>query len=130
MEAAAHPSTAVPHRPPPPLHCRLLAAEARTLKDVKSDYETLCSKLRDISALGSAWGVLSWDEKVMMPEGASAARGAASAALAGVLYDKQTDPELGKLLERLQAAGADAGLDEFEQARGGPRAAAGSCSVG
>lgn len=52
----------------------------------------------------------------MMPKGASAARGNMTAAIAGVLHDKETAPALGALIERLQAADADAGLDKFEQA--------------
>lgn len=36
---------------------------------------------------------------------------------AGVLHDKQTEPELGQLIQRLQAADLDAELDAFQKAR-------------
>lgn len=51
---------------------------------------------------------------VMMPPGAATARGAQKAALAGVLYDKQTDAELGKLLSELLSN--QQGLNEWEAA--------------
>lgn len=42
-----------------------------------------------------------------MPPGAAASRAAQKAALAGVSYDKQTDPQLGALLKQLQEEKAD-----------------------
>lgn len=41
----------------------------------------------------------------MMPEGSVGCRGAQKAALAGVLYDKKTDAEVGRLLEALKGDG-------------------------
>jgi Zn-dependent M32 family carboxypeptidase len=49
----------------------------------------------------------------MMPEGAVGSRGAQKSALAGVLYDKKTEKELGQLLEQLKGA---AGLDPVQAA--------------
>lgn len=60
-----------------------------------------------------------WDEMVMMPPGAAESRATQKSVLAGVLYEKQTDPEIGELLEKLQKAElAGSGLDAFQQARG------------
>ncbi|KDD74470.1 carboxypeptidase Taq (M32) metallopeptidase [Helicosporidium sp. ATCC 50920] len=82
---------------------------------IRNDYETVCSKLRDISHLSGISGLLSWDEMVMMPAGASASRGAQQATLAGVLHQKRTDASLGSALQRLSQASSDdfsaAGLD-------------------
>ena len=51
---------------------------------------------------------------VMMPSGAAASRGAQKAAMAGVIYDKETDKELGLLLEKLSLD--HSGLDEWATA--------------
>lgn len=48
-----------------------------------------------------------------MPEGSVGSRGAQKSALAGVLYDKKTEKELGQLLEQLKGA---AGLDPVQAA--------------
>jgi Zn-dependent M32 family carboxypeptidase len=48
-----------------------------------------------------------------MPEGSASSRGAQKSALAGVLYDKRTEKELGQLLEQLKGA---AGLDPVQAA--------------
>jgi hypothetical protein len=67
-----------------------------------------------VSALSGISGLLGWDEMVQCPPGAVAARGAQKSALAGVVHEKSTDPEIGELLARLQA-GSLAELDEFQQ---------------
>ena len=52
-----------------------------------------------------------------MPSGAAALRARQGAALAGVVFEKETDAALGALLARLGAADlAAAGLDDFERA--------------
>lgn len=53
---------------------------------------------------------------VMMPEGAAASRAAQKSALAGVLHEKQTDPAIGALLQRLQGLDLSS-LGPYEQAR-------------
>jgi len=82
---------------------------------VKDEYTQLSSKLKDISALGGISGLLGWDEMVMQPAGAGAARSAQKAALAGVIHEKSVDPAIGALLDRLQAADLSA-LNEYERA--------------
>lgn len=49
-----------------------------------------------------------------MPEGAAGSRGAQKSALAGVLYDKRTDQQLGTLLKQLKEAAAE--LDPVQAA--------------
>ncbi|GAB4814416.1 hypothetical protein N2152v2_001462 [Parachlorella kessleri] len=84
---------------------------------VNETYEALAKKLKEVSALAGVQGLLGWDEMVMMPAGAAASRAAQKKALAGVLYDKQVDKEIGELLAKLQAANLEeAGLDAFQQA--------------
>lgn len=49
------------------------------------------------------------DEQTMMPHGAAGARGGQKAALAGVVHEKATAPQLGEVLDRLQSTqGLDA----------------------
>jgi Zn-dependent M32 family carboxypeptidase len=50
----------------------------------------------------------------MMPPGAAASRAAQKSALSSVIHAKQTDPEIGVLLDRLQ--GCTPALDEYRQA--------------
>jgi Zn-dependent M32 family carboxypeptidase len=52
----------------------------------------------------------------MMPQGAAALRARQGAALAGVVYEKETDAALGELLTRLTAAGAASSLPPYEAA--------------
>ena len=52
------------------------------------EYQSLCDKLREISALGGINGLLQRDEAVMMPQGAAECRGKQKSALAGVVYEK------------------------------------------
>ncbi|CAL5221981.1 g4264 [Coccomyxa viridis] len=81
----------------------------------KKEYESLCEKLKEMSTLGGISGLLGWDEMVMMPEGAAACRAAQKSVMAGIMYDKQTDPELGQLLDELSSNGS-VGFDPFQQA--------------
>lgn len=53
---------------------------------------------------------------VMMPAGAASSRAAQKAAMAGILYDKQTSPELGDLLQKLETSEASGDFDPFQRA--------------
>jgi len=82
--------------------------------DVAKDYDSLTTRLKDVSALEGIGGLLGWDEMTMMPEGAAGARAAQKVALSSVIHSKSTDPELGNLLSRLKASSAS--LDKYKQA--------------
>ena len=62
----------------------------------------LKSLLTEIYDLERAEAVLSWDQLVMMPSGGAEARGRQMALLKKLAHEKQTAPELGRLLEDLQ----------------------------
>ncbi|KAG2487712.1 hypothetical protein HYH03_013711 [Edaphochlamys debaryana] len=95
---------------------RATATAAVTVpKDTAKAYDALCDRLKEVSVLGGISGLLGWDEMVMMPPGAADSRGAQKSALAGVLYDKKTDPVLGQLLDALKAAPPGA-LDPYQAA--------------
>ncbi|KAF5829548.1 putative carboxypeptidase [Dunaliella salina] len=76
--------------------------------DVKQTYNEAAKKLKEVSVLGGITGLLGWDEMVMLPPGAVECRGQQKEALAGVMFDKRTDAELGRLLTEVKAA-IDAG---------------------
>lgn len=77
-------------------------------------YEALESRFREINHLQHVQAILFWDEATMMPTGGGPARAEAMAALAGVLHDKRTAPEIGDLLAE---AGVTAEtLDGWQQA--------------
>ncbi|KAK2078399.1 hypothetical protein QBZ16_003239 [Prototheca wickerhamii] len=70
-------------------------------KAAPKEFDELVAKLKEVQALSGISGLLGWDEMVMMPPAAAASRGAQKAALAGVLHERTTDPEIGRLLEKL-----------------------------
>ena len=71
-------------------------------------YGKVSKRLKEINSLEGISGLLGWDEMVMMPPGSSGSRAAQKEVLAGVLYDKKADPELGSLLADLhESTGAD-----------------------
>ena len=71
----------------------------------KDLYRQLTERLEEISRLGGVMGTMHWDQEVIMPSGSAEARAKQMAALAGVLHEKSTDPQLGEWLETLHAEG-------------------------
>lgn len=69
----------------------------------ESLYNDTAKKLREITALDGISGLLGWDEMVMLPPGSGGSRGDQKAVLAGIIYDKKTDPELASNLTKLMA---------------------------
>lgn len=67
--------------------------------ETSPSYKTLLKKLETITHLGRAQSVLNYDQLVFMPKEASPERGAQLSALAAVLHEKTTDPELKALIE-------------------------------
>ncbi len=73
----------------------------------KNNYDQLVKRLEEISRLGGVRGILHWDQEVILPEGGYVARSKQMAALAGVIHEKSTDPELGRLIDALHSADPD-----------------------
>lgn len=74
----------------------------------------LRQRLAEISDLGSAAGLLGWDQQTMMPERANPLRAEQLGTLSGIVHERFTDDAIGRLLgelegeeERLRAADAD-----------------------
>jgi carboxypeptidase Taq len=61
----------------------------------------LKARLREISDLGSASAVLSWDQATYMPEGGADARGRQMAMLSRMAHEGSVAPAVGKLIETL-----------------------------
>ncbi len=83
-----------------------MATEATTdgASDAPEAYEALLDRARRWNAVGSAAGVLGWDQQVMMPEGGTPARSKQLSALSSVKHDMLTDEETGDLLGELAEA--------------------------
>jgi carboxypeptidase Taq len=76
------------------------------------NYQKLVERLEESSRLGGIMGILHWDQEVIMPDGAAESRAKQMGVLAGILHEKSTDPETGKLLDQLKNENS---FDEFEQ---------------
>ena len=59
-----------------------------------SSYERLKGLLRDVNALSEIDGILGYDEQCFMPAGAASSRAAQKAALAKVIHQARTGPEM------------------------------------
>ncbi|MYL68703.1 carboxypeptidase M32 [Halorubrum distributum] len=80
--------------------------------DAPDAYDALLDRVQRWNAVGSASGVLGWDQQVMMPEGGTPARSKQLSALSSVHHDMVTADETGELLDEL----ADADLTDEQAA--------------
>ena len=67
-----------------------------------ADLRALRERLAEVDDLSRTARVLAWDQKVTMPPGGHPARAEALTTLARITHQRFTDPEIGRLLERLQ----------------------------
>jgi carboxypeptidase Taq len=68
---------------------------------MSNDLTTLRTRLAEVSDLSRSAGVLGWDQRVTMPPKGTEARAEALATLGRIAHERFTDPEVGKLLDRL-----------------------------
>jgi len=78
-----------------------------------ADIRALRAKLKHLDLLQSINGLLGWDEQVNLPPASGPRRAEQLAAMAAVIHEAQVDPELGRVLERLE--NADVPLSEDER---------------
>src|SRR6266498_731146 len=67
------------------------------------DLLTLRTRLKEHADLESAAALLRWDQMTYMPPGGAEARGRQLATLDRLSHDRIADPEIGRLLDRLEA---------------------------
>ncbi|KAF9277627.1 hypothetical protein BGZ68_009162 [Mortierella alpina] len=77
------------------------SAELST-ESVRSLYDQLIVRVKEISHLEAASGLLQWDQEVMMPPKAADSRADQVSALAGLTHGLKTAPALGSILEELE----------------------------
>ena len=88
------------------------AADDGNGSDAPDAYDALLDRVRRWNTLGSAAGVLGWDQQVMMPEGGTPARSKQLSTISSIRHDMLTDEETGALLGEL----ADADLTDEQAA--------------
>src|ERR1700730_16794057 len=80
---------------------REAAGPARNRQSPEAKLVELKRRLIEISDIGAAGAVLSWDQATYMPVGGAAARARQGATLGRLAHEKFVDPALGMLLDRL-----------------------------
>ncbi|KAF9908749.1 hypothetical protein EC991_009559 [Linnemannia zychae] len=73
-----------------------------TTQSIRSLYDALITRRKDISHFKCIASTLGWDQQVMMPKKAEDARANQMALLNGTIHDMETSPVLGALLEELE----------------------------
>lgn len=76
-------------------------------------YTELMSRMKELSLLGNAAGLLGWDQEVYMPPANAEYRAEQLSLLAGMCHKKFTSPEIGELLSQ---ASLNAGADPLSDA--------------
>ncbi|MDB5106640.1 MAG: Thermostable carboxypeptidase 1 [Fibrobacteres bacterium] len=79
---------------------------------MNKSYQSLLEFSRDLYALRSAVGVLSWDQETMMPAKGGEGRARSMASLSRVMHQRFSEP---RLLEALEACASGEGLSEEER---------------
>jgi carboxypeptidase Taq len=77
------------------------SAEPQGRPALEAKLQDLRQRLLEISDLGAATSVLSWDHSTYMPPGGAEARGRQRATLGRLAHEKSVDPALGRLLDQL-----------------------------
>lgn len=76
---------------------------------MSSDLVALEARLKAHCDLESAAALLRWDQATYMPPGGATSRGRQLALLDQLAHDHMTDPEIGRLLDRLESSGPQGG---------------------
>jgi carboxypeptidase Taq len=74
---------------------------------VSNNLAALRRHLAELSDLQSIGGLLFWDQQTYMPPAGAGSRADAAGTLARVIHARETDPELGKLLDALEPWAAE-----------------------
>jgi carboxypeptidase Taq len=82
----------------------ILGGVTATLSSSQSSYDRLCALAREVGLLSSAQALLEWDERTKLPPSGGEYRAEQVSYLAGLIHRRQTDPEVGGLLDELLAS--------------------------
>jgi carboxypeptidase Taq len=79
-----------------------------------AELDALRARLAELSDLNAVGRLLFWDQQTMMPPAGAAARAERAATLSLAIHARESDPELGRLLDALEpwAAGEDPDSDD------------------
>ena len=86
-----------------------------TTNSIDSVYKQLLAKTEDLMVLQTAEGVIHWDMETMMPPGAVEQRSLQLSLLSRINHKMGTDPQIGKLLNDIQASPAYEALGHAEK---------------
>src|SRR5512136_2181301 len=75
---------------------------AETRETLTENYHTLLAKTRDLFVIGWTQSLVSWDMETKMPPRGIALRSEQLAQLSQIAYRMATDPEVGKLLDKIE----------------------------
>ena len=92
--------------------CTMTSSSARTT----SNYVALEEKLKEIDNLAGIDALLGWDQMTMLPSGSSTARNNQKSALASIIYEKKTSPEMKSLITELVESDLSVLPSDFERA--------------
>jgi carboxypeptidase Taq len=77
-------------------------------------FQELRTRLAEITDLGKASALLSWDQQVMMPPRGAAMRAEQLATLGRIAHERFTSPEIGRLIDELRDWGEQQEYDSLE----------------
>ena len=81
-------------------------------KHMSDSYERLIAKLKRVHTLGTVAGLLGWDEQVNLPADSSDQRADQMALLAELQHAAASDPEIDRLLGKLESAAVQLTADQ------------------
>ncbi len=82
---------------------------------ISSAYRELLSKTKDLTVFGTAEGIIHWDMETKMPPGAIEQRSEQLALMSRIQHKLATDPERGKLLNKIQKSSEYQSLSQEEK---------------
>jgi carboxypeptidase Taq len=85
------------------------------ISNINLAYKKLLCKSKDVTVLGTAEGIIHWDMETKMPPGAVQQRSLQLSLLSRINHKMGTDPQIGKLLNDLQASPAFEALGQAEK---------------
>ncbi len=85
-----------------PRYSELIVGRFSMSGDLRSAYKELLERNKQLTVLGSATAIVNWDMETMMPPKAVQLRSEQLALLSEVHHKMSTDPQIGRLLEKVQ----------------------------